>query len=452
MSRWSKVPFTPVAVVALTSLPAIADQPEVNSQLQSVRTLLSQVKEQEKLLAEQEQKLEAAQQQQAALADTLADAERRSKLLDTQNISAGFVSGRGFFLSSDDGNFLLHPWLQFQFRDTTSYRERISPHVFDTQNGFEVRRLKFGVDGNLFSPDLTYMFQFAVDRHTGNTGLEMAWVKYRIDGTPFALRAGQFKDPLDHEQLAASRFFPAIDRTYIDDTFANSEGFVKGVSAIYDAGKFVRAEAAFTGGLKNYNTNFQQFPTNVADWGAAARAEFKAFGDWKDYERISAYGITRRSLVFGGGADYTETGHASALVHVADVQYQSLTGWSLYAAYLGRYNRGVSPKNSKSKLTVDTYDPTVRFQASYALNSHWEPYGRFEYVHFDSREFAAGTQTNVQIITGGFNYYLYGQAAKLSFDLNYLPNGSPTADDGFGILADNRHNELVGRAQLQVVF
>ena len=452
MLGWSRRHLAPIALVGFTSLPAMGDQPDVNSQLQSVRALLDQVKEQEKSLAEQEQKLEAAQQQQAAVAETLADAERRSKLLDTQNISAGFVAGRGFFLASDDGNFLLHPWLQFQFRDTTSYRERISPGVYDTQNGFEVRRLKFGADGNLFNPDLTYMFQFAVDRRTGNVGLEMAWAKYRIDGTPFALRAGQFKDPLDHEQLAASRFFPAIDRSYINDTFANAEGFIKGVSAIYDPGTFVRAEAAYTGGLKNSNTNFQEFPTNLADWGTAARAEFKAFGDWKDYERISAYGITRRSLVFGAGADYTESGHASALVHVADVQYQSLTGWSLYAAYLGRYNRGVAPKNSKSKLTVDTYDPTVRFQASYAVNSRWEPYGRFEYVHFDSREFAAGTQTNVQIITGGLNYYLYGQAAKISFDLNYLPNGSPTADDGFGILADNRHNELVGRAQLQVVF
>ncbi|HEY2585012.1 MAG TPA: hypothetical protein VGI81_04515, partial [Tepidisphaeraceae bacterium] len=128
------------------------------------------------------------------------------------------------------------------------------------------------------------------------------------------------------------------------------------------------------------------------------------------------------------------------------------TGWSLYAAYLGRYHRGVTPKNSKSKLTVDTYDPTFRFQAAWATGPHWEPYGRYEYVHFDSREFPAGTQTNVQIVTAGVNYYLYGQAAKLSLDLNYLPNGSPVTDDGFGILANNGHTELVARAQLQVVF
>lgn len=429
-----------------------ATEPDSKAELQSVRTLLEQVKAQEQALERKQQLLEQKEEQQQAIGQVLDDADRHSKLLTTENLTAGFLSGRGFFLASDDGNFLLHPWLQFQFRDTTSYRDRVSKGVYDSQNGFEIRRLKFGADGNLFSPNLTYQFQFAVDRHTGNVALEMAWAKYRIDHSPFAVRAGQFKNPLDHEQLAASRFFPAIDRTFIDDQFANAEGFVKGVSAIYDPGTWVRGESAFTDGLKNYNTNFQEFPTNVADWGAAARAEFKAFGDWKDYERISAYGITRRSLVFGFGSDYTEAGHTSALTHVADVQYQSTNGWSLYAAYLGRYNRGVAPKNSKSRLTVDTYDPTVRFQASYALDRHWEPYGRFEYVHYDSREFAAGTQTNVQVITAGLNYYLYGQAAKLSFDVNYLPNGSPVADDGFGILADNRHNELVGRAQLQIVF
>lgn len=447
-----------VLALTLTATRVVAAEPasepaaDVNAQLQSVRSLMQQVKEQEQSLAKQQEKLEALQQQQAAFNAAERDADRRAQLLDVHNLSAGFTSGRGFFLASEDGNFLLHPWLQFQFRNTTALRHEVSRGIDDTQNGFEVRRLKFGVDGNLFSPDLSYMFQFAVDRHTGNVGLEMAWVKYRFDQSPFAVRAGQFKDPVDHEQLAASRFFPAIDRSYVNDTFVNSEGFVKGVSAIFDPGTWVRGEAAFTGGLKNYNTNFQPYPTNVATWGSAARVEFKPFGNWKDYERISAYGIERRTLVFGLGADYTETGHAGALVHVADVQYQSTNGWSLYGAYLGRYNRGLTPKNSKSKLGVDTYDPSVRFQAAWALDAHWEPYGRYEYVHFDSREFAKATQTNVQVITGGVNYYLYGQAAKLSLDLNYLPNGSPTSDDGFGILTDNGHNELVARAQVQVVF
>jgi hypothetical protein len=425
-----------------------APEPALPDQIKELRAKLDQLESRE---AAQEQKQEE-RQQQATLESTLQDAEQHSRLLDVTGINAGFVPGRGFFLSSDDGNFLLHPWLQFQFRNTTTYREDAlhKGHTDDTQTGFEVRRLKFGVDGNLFSPDLTYMFQMAVDRHTGNVGLEMAWAKYHFPNTPFAVRAGQFKDPLDHEELAASRFFSAADRSLIDDTFINGEGFIKGVSVIYDPNTFVRGEAAFTGGIKNFNTNFQQFPTNPASWGAAARGEIKAFGDWRDYERISAYGIRHDSLVLGAGLDNTETGPSDSLVQVVDAQYQTRSGLSLYGAFLGRYMTQVASKNTKG--VRDTYDSTARFQASYAIDRHWEPYGRFEYIHFNGHEFAARTQTNVQVITGGFNYYLYGQAAKFTVDLSYLPNGSPIADDGFGILASNRQQELVGRAQLQVVF
>jgi len=434
--------------------PAMAAEPatdsDVKDQFKSVRSLLDQLKIQEQELERKQQLLEQKQEQQAAVEQVVEDADRRSKLLDVEGVNAGYASGRGLVLASDDGRFLLHPWLQFQFRNTTTYREHIATGMDDTQSGFELRRLKFGADGNLFSRDFNYFIQFAIDRHTGNVGLEMAWVKYRFDGSPFAIRAGQFKDPLDHEQLAASRFFPAIDRTFINDTFANAEGFIKGLSVIYDPNASLRAEAAFTGGLKNFNTNFQQYPTNLADWGSAARVEYKASGDWKDYERITAYAIKRRSLVIGTGADYTESGHVGSLVHVVDAQYQSINGWSLYGAYLGRFRRGVASKNTRGN--VETYDATARFQASYALDAHWEPYGRFEYVHFNGHEFAKGTQPNVQIVTGGVNYYLYGQSAKITVDINYLPNGSPIADDGFGILANNRHNELVGRAQLQFVI
>ena len=443
-------PWSWFAVMALAVSSASGADPATDQALdEKINGLLSQVqqlKSEQAAIRQQQQE----QERQSVLQQTLTDADRHSQLLDLQGITAGYEDGR-FLLRSEDGNFLLHPWLQLQFRSTTDYREdgKLKGKEDDAQTGFEVRRLKFGVDGNLFSPDLTYLFQFAVDRHTGAVGLEMAWVKYHFDNTPFAVRAGQFKDPLDHEQLSASRYFPAIDRTLVDDVFANAEGFVKGVSVIYDPGNIVRAEAAFTGGEKNVNTNFQQFPTAgiPADWGAAARVEYKAFGGWRDYEQITAYGIRRDTLVFGGGADYTETGHSDALLHVADVQYQNLQGWSLYAAYLGRYTA-----RSTTAKGADTYDPTARFQAAWAIDPHWEPYARYEYIKFDGREFAAHTKTTVHVVTAGLNYYLFGTSAKVSLDVSYLPNGSPVADDGFGILTDSGHNEVIGRGQIQVVF
>ena len=433
---------TLAASTALAADPPAAPPPQdLNAKLEALQAEITQIKAQ--------QAAQAQKQAETVTADQLLkDANRHSQFLDAQGVLAGWTGGK-FVLQSEDGNFLAHPWLQLQFRNVTTYRQDAKQKgtADDTQNGFEVRRLKFGVDGNLFSRQLTYFTQFAVDRKTGIVQLESAYAKYQFDDSPFAVRGGQFKDPLDHEQLASSKVFPAIDRTFTNDQFANAEGFVKGVSFIFDPDKAVRSEVAFTDGLRNFNTNFQDYPTNPTNWGAAGRVEFKPFGAWKDYEQITAYGVKQNTLVFGAGADYTETGHQSALVHVVDAQLQTKGGLSLYAAYLGRYTH-----NSIAAKGADTYDPTVRFQLAWAFDKHWEPYGRYEYVHFDSREFAAGTQTNVQVITAGVNYYLYGQSFKVSADLQYLPNGSPVNDDGIGVLASNGHTELVGRLQFQLLL
>jgi hypothetical protein len=433
LAPWFAILAAPVAAAA-----APTTQPDLNAKIDALQTQIDQLKAQQKQQQEQEQ--------QATYHHVLQDADTHSRLFDAEGIAAGYSDGR-FLLRSEDGNFLLHPWLQLQFRSVTTWREDAKPGGRDDlENGFEIRRLKFGADGNLYTPDLTYAVQFAVDRHTGNVQLEMAWAKYHLPGTPFYVRGGQYKEPLDHEQLAASRYFPAIDRTLIDDFFIGGEGFVKGVSLIYDPGNSVRAEGAFTGGIKNFDTNFQQFPTGTADWGAAARGEYKLFGKWKDYDQITAYGVKDPSLVIGVGADYTETGHKDSLVHVVDAQFQTNNGIALYGAYLGRYT------THNTAAFVDTYDSTFRGQVSWAIDRHWEPYGRYEYIHFDGHEFTTTTKTTVHVITAGVNYYLAGFGAKVSVDLSYLPNGSPVADDGFGILTNPNHNELVGRAQFQVVF
>ena len=67
-------------------------------------------------------------------------------------------------------------------------------------------------------------------------------------------------------------------------------------------------------------------------------------------------------------------------------------------AYAGRYRaRG-------GLAGGDTYDPSIRLQAAYLLNRQWEVFARYDYIHFDHKEFPAGTQINVHEITAGVNY------------------------------------------------
>src|SRR5207249_409833 len=161
-----------------------------------------------KVLEEKLEQVQAKQQQptsaeiDAAVNRVLKDAEQRSRIFSGDSFVGGWNADKQqFFLGSRDGSFYLHPGIVLQFRNSTSFRQDGKKSgENDLQNGFEVRRAKFGFDGNIFGPDLTYKFQWQSSTNGGNPTVEYAWVQYllahKIAGGPndFAIRAGQFKN------------------------------------------------------------------------------------------------------------------------------------------------------------------------------------------------------------------------------------------------------------------
>lgn len=425
------------ALPALAALPP-ATQPDVSSEIQSLRNRVTQ--------------LEARQQQQPASATTQPAAPAAAT---GTSFTAGYQPGLGFFIRSTDDRFLFQPWIQLQLRNDTNWRRGAKANsADDTQNGFEVRNAKIGFDGHLFTPDLTYRVNLAVNRKNGNAVLEEAWTRYHFSSLPLALRIGQIKDPVDHEQLVGSGNQLAVDRSLTADFFLKGSDYIQAATIAYDAGPKspLRAEAGITDGIGSNNTNFEDFPTPgiPADFGAAGRLEFKAFGTWKDYAHFSSYGNTANLLVFGLGSDLTEAGHSNALIYVADAQW-NIGPFGLYGAYLGRaidHNTAVVGLTGAGPSTTDQ---TLRGQISYLFAPKWEVYGRYEFVHFDSKEFKPGTQNDINIITAGINWYVHGDNLKLTVDAMYLPQGSPVDDDGSGILSNNRP-EIVGRVQVQLLI
>jgi hypothetical protein len=431
-----------VTIAACAASPAVrADQPSTQpSDLQALRDEVAQLRSQVHEL-QQESQTETAHRVQV-------DADRHSQMMDLGGVSAGWTADRGFYLKSEDGNFVLSPFVLFQLRDATVWRQDAKAgKTDDTENGFEVRRLQLGFDGNVFSPDLTYrIFWQSSEITTGNLSLLMAWIQYRIHDTPYVIGGGQFKSPFDHEQWIGDAKQLAADRTYVDDTLAGGEGFTKGLTIRYDDGGRFRAEGALTQGFNNNNSTFQDFPTNEDNFGIGARAEYKFFGRWQDYEHFSSLGNTKDLLVAGGGLDLSEAGHTNVLRHVIDCQYNP-GPIGLYAAYLGRYIKG----NTEGP-GGDTYDPSLRLQASYLFNPHWEGFGRYDYVHLDEREFKTPTSSGVSEFTLGANYYIYGQNAKLTLDLSYLPKGTPTTDTGNDLIENPGHADLLFRTQFQLLL
>ena len=442
---------------------ASAADPTTQQLLDEVRALRAEVKDlRGKVAATQPASFPQSAPTRPGLQETadqvVHDADR--SVSEISGITAGYKRDQGFFIRSEDGNFLLHPWAFIQIRNATTYRENATATTSDTQNGFDLPRMKFILDGNILSPDLTYQFIWATSDTTGNLGLQDAWARYHLPNTPFAFRAGQIRDPVDHEQILYATRSLTPGRSIVNNVLLNGDDIVKGASLSYgfDGNYPFRTEIAVTSGERNFDTTFQEFPTNAANWGVAGRFEYKLMGDWNDYTQFTSLHNKAPLFVFGAGFDYTEAGDTGDFTHVADVQYTLPNGLSLYAAYLGRYvrNNGGNPTTNGSFMgsapSADTYDSSVRVMAAYLIEEHWEPFARLEWINFDSRELTAGTQHVVYDITAGFNYYFYGHRAKFSAAATYLPNGSPISSTIDDVLASHGGNEVILQAQFQLIL
>jgi hypothetical protein len=380
----------------------------------------------------------------AAIAQVLHDADLHSQFaLMTPDSEAGWDPNTGIYLKSDDGNFLIHPFVLLQVRNVSNFREEEKTGgSSDSQNGFEIRRMQLGADGNVYSPDLTYRIFVQTDRAGGDASLFDAWVRYHIPDTSWSIQAGQFKAPLAHEQMVFDRTLMAADRSLSDDILANGEAFSEGAMAIYQT-DVLRGKMDVTNGYNVNDVNFEDFPANPANFGVGGRAEYKAMGQWKDYDQFTSLGDKEDLLVFGGGADWTEAEAKDAIRQAADVQWNH-GGLGLFGGYIGRYT-------ARNGTAGNTWDYSFTGQISYIVpGTTFEPFGRYDYLKVASREFTGPTNTNVHEITIGVNYYLYGQNCKLTLDGTYLPNGSPIDDNGSGVLVNNGRGEFVARAQVQL--
>lgn len=460
-------------------------QPDVSSEIQALRARIDQLEAQQK----QQQVQHDKDQQQAALAQTLNDADRHSRFLDATGVTAGYdAKAHRFFIASDDGNFVWRPWLHLQFREVTNDRQDFyykTKGKDEIDNGFEVRRMRFGFDGNMFSPDFTYFVNWATVRASSNSTLtvrnsagatvgtttvsnnlggapllEEAWVKYNFHDTPFYVKAGQLKDPLLHDQIVSSRYQHGIERSLIGDIFANGDAFTEAVTFIVDPKSWFRVEAGVNHGIRSANTNFLDTPTNALDWGVAGRAEFKAFGRWQDYGQVGAIEIKDPLLVFGVGADSSSTGHSEQTVAVADGQYADPGGFSLYGAFVDRYTThnfgiwgqsatgGSITQTNPAVLGHHTNEYAAMAEVGYVFSNHIEPYGRVEYMHLQGT--TAGSNNWVQVYTAGVNIFFYGNRLKITPEIIYLPKGIPIDDTPSDVFASAPGKaEIVGEVQLQ---
>ncbi|MGE5607669.1 MAG: porin, partial [Bacillota bacterium] len=276
-----------IATLGLSGL-AVADelQPLDSSREVRLRQLETRVRELEA------QEASSLADKAATIEAILRDAERRSTFLaNSEEASAGYDDG--FYIRS--GSFEFRPSIFTIFRNTTSWVDHpLNPNReegFD--NGFELRRVELEFEGTVFSPQLWYDFVWKVPSNGGEPVLDEAFATYGFADTPWALKAGQFKDHVYQEETVSSKRQLAAERSILNELLMGGcFDRVQGVAVLYgDLNTPLHAEGSFHDGAASFNTPFTDTPTDSAanaHFGITGRLDWKIMGDWKNYRNFSA--------------------------------------------------------------------------------------------------------------------------------------------------------------------
>jgi len=400
----------------------------------------------------------------------LQEADSHNQFFDsTTGVTGGWNSDKmQFFVASTDGNFYFHPGIAFQERYVAGYRT--APDVWS--DGFETRRMKFYFDGNVFTPDLTYKFQWQDSQTGGAPTLEYGWaqliVMHDVGPGDVGIKVGQTKNYASKEQaIVGDTNQLMVERSLNDSVIGgNSMGgpLIEGVDFVYTGSKTpVHGDLMFNGGN---GSGLSSFPDTTPaglqnNFGAAVRGDYKVFGDWADNADLTGQQAKHDFLDIGAGADFTQgqtalpvgTPSSDAYRWDLDAQYTVAQKFVVYGAFQGDFVQANDPASVKL-VRHHMLNTGELIQAGYFLNPAWELAARYDVANIDKHD-KIGAQGLFQEVGFGVNWFLgdqgsWGNHAKITFDADYLPNGNPTASGLDYLASPSDHTAVVFRAQFQL--
>lgn len=363
--------------------------------------------------------------------------------------------GKGFNFTSPDEKFKLTLGGRLQTRFSLTDSDNTAKTTPSSK--WEVKRMKFWMNGYAYTKDLTYLLQ--VDFVNGGSSklLEHAYLNYRLLDEVQVL-TGQTKVPFGRQWLNSSGAQQFVDRSAASDAFR--PGYDIGVKLHGDLAKGLATyEFGVYGGAGQSTTRAANGDTTAN--AIAARVTFNPFGKMGTEE--SDLGNSQKPLL-SVGANYYGNVLKKTTTTTLETNGITLAGTS------GWLGQGISTFSNGEKIDVDTWGIDAAFkwrgfssqaeylageadgntsnqklraegfyaQAGYCIiPKTLEAAIRYSYVD-PNRSAANDLRTDIQ---GAISYYFNAHNLKLQGDITDTHDQSKGAAD-----------DMIYRLQAQVIF
>ena len=264
----------------------------------------------------------------------------------TKSKPLDYKLGKGFTFTAPGDKFQLSLGgrLQARYTFTDGDDDTTTPEA----SKWEVRRMKFWMNGFAYTKDLTYLLQADFTQGSSAKLLEHAYLNYRLIDEVQIL-AGQTKVPFGRQWLNSSGSQQFVDRSTASDTFrpgydagAKLNGDLVGGLATYEFGVYGGAGQSLRGRQRRQHRQRHCRPRHVNPFGKMAYSESDLDNSPKPLLSIGAdyYGNTLKKT-------------AATTLEVNNVTLAGTSGW------LGK---GLSTFNASEKVDVDTFGVDAAFK------------------------------------------------------------------------------------------
>jgi len=326
-----------------------------------------------------------------------------------------------------------------------------------SEGGFEMRRTKIGLKGNVWDKNLSYQIKFAFDRYGGEGLLEQAWIAYKIPNC-VTIKVGQFKGAFLHEETVSSSAQIAAERSSVNEFFTLD--YIQGVQASCKKG-CASVALALHSGREQDNTSFS---TDASDVGATLRADFLLCGDWNQFKDFAVWSTDKSGALIGIAFDFASIERDHSAARNVDHYYQYTADLSVecypfsgYAAFVGR--TATTDNGSGLQGEIKQYGAVAQGSIM-VCKDKVDLFGRWEWIEGDgfgelgdetNESIPSGVEDAAQIYVVGGNLYFKKHGNKITIDMMFAPEGVIKSESGAGTLSTD-DMMWVFRVQWQLLF